>query len=117
LEETRVNQIQVDYDPLSDVENGGSKILSYELEIYNSTVSEWTSIVGGDGNFSLANSFTYFKGITKGKTYMFRYRVWNINGPGLWSDISYIKAAQRPDRPPTPKYSYSTESQITLVLF
>jgi hypothetical protein len=68
LDETRVNQIQVDYDPLSDVENGGSKILSYELEIYNSTVSEWTSIVGGDGNFSLANSLTYFKGITKGKT-------------------------------------------------
>ena len=93
MEETRVNQIQVDYDPLSEVESGGSKILSYELEIYNSTISEWTSIVGGDGNFSLANSFTYFKGIAKGKTYMFRYRVWNINGPGLWSDISYIKAA------------------------
>jgi len=78
---------------LSEVENGGSKILSYELEIYNNTLSEWTSIVGGEGNFSLANSFTHFKGITKGKTYMFRYRAWNINGPGPWSDIAYIKAA------------------------
>ncbi len=41
LDETRINQIQVDYDPLSEIENGGSKILSYEIAIYNDTTSLW----------------------------------------------------------------------------
>jgi len=69
LAETRINQIQVDYDPLSEIENGGSKILSYELAIYNDTTSLWQSIIGGEGKFSLANTYTYFTGISKGKTY------------------------------------------------
>ena len=60
LDETRINQIQVNYDPLSDLENGGSKILSYELYIYNDTTSMWQSIIGGEGKFSLANTYTYF---------------------------------------------------------
>lgn len=48
-------------------------------------------------------------------TYMFRYRAWNVNGPGEWSDISYLVAASTPARPPAPVYGSSTTSSITLL--
>lgn len=60
LEETRSYQIQVDYDPLTTLENGGSDIISYELQIYNDTNSLWQSATGGENAFSLANTFTYW---------------------------------------------------------
>lgn len=74
-------------------ENGGSAILSYELQIYNTSLSNWISLVGGSDSFSLQNSFIATKGISKGKTYQFRYRAWNINGAGPFSNVGYITAA------------------------
>jgi hypothetical protein len=41
LASTRAYQIHVDYDPLLVADNGGSDILSYELQIYNVTTSSW----------------------------------------------------------------------------
>jgi len=46
---------------------------------------------------------------------MFRYRAWNVNGAGEWSDVSYLVAASTPARPPVPKYGSSTASSITLL--
>jgi hypothetical protein len=37
LAETTKEQIQVDYAALSQLENGGSPILSYELSVYDTT--------------------------------------------------------------------------------
>ena len=46
---------------------------------------------------------------------MFRYRAWNVNGPGEWSEVSYLVAASTPARPPAPKYGSSTDDSITLL--
>jgi hypothetical protein len=43
---------------------------------------------------------------------MFRYRAWNINGPGEFSDTAYLVAARVPGRPPKPQYLSSTDSSI-----
>lgn len=69
LAQTRSYQIQADYDALSALESGGSDIISYELQIYNDTTSLWQSVTGGEGDFSLTNTFTYWQGIKKGKSY------------------------------------------------
>jgi len=67
--------------------------LSYELSIFNDTLSMWQSVIGEDGQFSQSNTFTYAQGIKKGDVYQFRYLARNNNGPGSWSDTSYIIAA------------------------
>ena len=45
---------------------------------------------------------------------MFRYRAWNVNGAGEYSEVAYLIAAGIPARPPTPEYGSSTDSQIQL---
>ena len=73
--------------------NGGADIISYELSFYDKKTEEWLSIAGGQNNFSLLNTKVYAEGIVKGDTYQLRYRAWNINGPGEFSETGYIKAA------------------------
>lgn len=88
--------------------------MSYELQIYDRTVSSWISIAGGEGSFSLLNSQVYSVNIAKGETYQLRYRVWNINGPGEFSEVGYIQAAEAPSRPAGPVYLSSDYDQISL---
>lgn len=72
--------------------------------------------MGQEGAFTLATTFTAEEEfIEKGATYMFRYRAWNVNGAGEWSDVSYLVAASPPARPPAPEYGSSTADWITLL--
>ena len=113
LAQTTSSQIHVDYAPLSNGENGGSEVLSYELSVYDKQAQEWQSLTGGPEKYSLLTSFVYMR-VNKGETYQLRYRAWNINGAGEWSDSGYILAAQVPSRPLTPTYLHSDETSITL---
>ena len=45
---------------------------------------------------------------------MFRYRAWNINGAGDFSDIAHLLAAKAPSQPPQPTYGSSTTDSITV---
>lgn len=49
--------------------------------------------------------------------YRFRYRSLNANGWSAFSPITYIKAAARPVRPPTPVFEDATEDSVTIGLF
>jgi hypothetical protein len=93
LEFTSASAIHVDYAALTEAENGGSPILSYELQVYRLETSSWLSITGGDNHFSLLTSTVYSDALVKGITYRLRYRAWNINGPGDWSLHGYVLAA------------------------
>lgn len=63
-------------------------MLSYELQMYDYPSSRWASLVGGLGAATLATSYTQQEGIEKGRSYMFRYRAWNVNGAGPFSEVS-----------------------------
>jgi hypothetical protein len=83
--------------------NGGSSILSYELQMGTEALNDFVSIVGADPT-SLALSFIITKGIVKGETYTFRYRAVNAVGASCWSPIGEITAATVPAPPPRPTY-------------
>jgi hypothetical protein len=54
------------------------------------------------------------KGLSKGETYVFRYRAINLIGASEWSNMAKLKAATKPIAPPRPTYISSTSSTITL---
>lgn len=108
---TNGNQIRVTYTDVAD--NGGTPILSYELQMGSTNLKDFVSIQGVDP-YSLALSFVVTKGIEKGKTYAFRYRAVNAVGAGPWSAVVEVTAATIPMAPPIPKYVSSTSTSITL---
>ena len=71
---------------------------------------------GSEGSPSLLTTTAVSENIAKGQTYMFRYRAWNVNGPGAWSDVANLVAAQPPSRPPRPEYGSSTDTSVYLLL-
>lgn len=105
LDQTTTTQLHVDYAAFLDANNGGSMILSYELSIYDTNVQAWKSVTGGYGetrgtnlpttvlNPNLLVTHIIKDDIVKGITYTLRYRAWNVNGPGEWSENGYILAA------------------------
>jgi hypothetical protein len=114
LEFTSSTAIHVDYAAIQVSENGGAPVLSYELEVYRFETSSWHSVTGGLDRFSLLESHVYADEVVKGERYQLRYRAWNVNGAGEWSESGYILAAQVPSRPETPTYLSSTDTSITL---
>jgi hypothetical protein len=105
----------VDYAAFLAGTDGGSAILSYELQMYNYTSTSWESLQGGPGLYTLMTTRTQEIGIEKGRTYMFRYRAWNVNGAGEFSSVSHLLAASVPSRPPAPIYGSSTTSGFLLL--
>ncbi len=55
--------------------------------------------------------------INKGYEYRFRYRCKNINGWGVYSDVTYIKAAIVPSIPKAPKLIQATATTMALQFF
>lgn len=114
IAETSGSQIKVVYPALSSSETGGSAITSYELQMYDRDTSTWTSLVGNSSDLSLATSFIVTDGINKGSTYTFRYRAFNANGAGGFSDLGYLVAAERPSQPSAPEYASSDDTSVKL---
>jgi hypothetical protein len=54
------------------------------------------------------------QGIKAGQSYVFRYRGINAVGPGPWSDLIEVMAANVPQAPPKPYYISSTSTSITI---
>ena len=94
-------RMKIFYGPQAVSENGGSDILSYELQIDNGKGGDFRSLIGLERN-SLETSYVISSGIVTGEMYRFRYRSKNINGYSGWSPITYVKAATVPSRPPAP---------------
>lgn len=109
-------RIKVNYGPQTSLENGGSEIISYELQMDNGKGGAFSSLIGLSSN-SLETTYTIASGIQSGGMYRFRYRSRNINGWSEWSPITYIRAATVPQRPPAPTFSDADATSITLNLF
>ena len=110
---TNDQRIKVDFGPQSSVENGGSEIISYELQMDNGKGGVFTCVIGCSGD-SLETEFTIASGIAAGNYYRFKYRSYNINGASSFSPITYITAATVPARPPAPTFDDASDTTITL---
>ena len=108
---TQGNQIRVTYNAVSD--NGGTPILSYELQMGSDYLQDFETVQGQDPQL-LVLSFIVTRGIEKGRMYAFRYRAINGVGAGPWSTITEVTAATVPMSPPKPTYVSSTSTTITL---
>jgi len=115
-DETNTSQIRVQYDQLLTANNGGSSIISYHLQMANSDGSGFFDIIGSESNRTLSTAYTV-TGLTRGKTYRFRYRAANAVGWSDYSDVSYLTPSSVPDAPPRPEYVSSTDNQIVLGFF
>lgn len=85
--ETNGAQIKVVFSTVSD--DGGSPLLSYELQMGSLTFNDFKSIAGSELH-SLQTFFTVTQGIEKGAHYAFRYRAVNQVGAGEWSDTVVV---------------------------
>jgi hypothetical protein len=112
-DETTTTQIRVQYDQIADANNGGDSIISYHLQMANSDGSGFFDIIGSESNMTLSTAYTV-TGLTRGKTYRFRYRAANSVGWSDYSDVSYLSPSSVPDAPPRPEYVSSTDDQIVL---
>lgn len=96
-------RIGVVYEPLAASENGGSDVLSYELQMDDGGGGPYAPLVGSEAQGdSLATQYTYGAGVVEGGLYRFRYRARNVNGWSGFSPVAYIRAASRPGRPDAP---------------
>ena len=109
-------KMKILYGPQTYLQNGGSDILSYELQMDNGLGGNFTSLIGFNSS-SLETSYIVSTGLVTGLMYRFKYRSENINGFSLWSPVTYIKAATVPSRPPTPAFLTATSSSVTLLLY
>ena len=107
---TNTKVLKVDIGVFDSTLNGGSPIISYEVQIDD----------GNDGNFNsiytLSPSLIFSSGIIRGAMYRTRYRAQNMNGWGPLSDTSLLQAATVPNIPPAPIYypNLSSSTQIYL---
>jgi hypothetical protein len=113
---TNDNQIKVTFGPLLDTQNGGSPVLSYDLQIDDGIGGLFTSLIG-EAEFNLDTTFTISKNITSGGIYRFTYRAKNVNGWSPFSPVTNIKAATRPQRPPAPTFQSATSTSVTINMF
>jgi hypothetical protein len=114
---TNESRVKVDYGPQSIDKNGGSPLLSYELQMDDGIGGNFTSMIGYETD-SLETTFTVkSEQIQSGSIFRFRYRTRNTNGWSLFSPISHIKAATIAVRPPAPTLILATAASISVNLF
>ena len=104
-------------DQLDD--DGGSPILSYQLQRTEPGGSTFFDVVGGSSNMTL-NTEAQVTSLEKRKAYRFRYRAINAVGPSDWSEESFLVPAVRPEPPPQPRnlsgLSGHTHEQVAYTL-
>lgn len=92
-------------------DDGGSYIATYHVEMDN---GEDFETISGYPIYSFVTDFTISEGIQMASTYAVRYRVKNSIGWSLYSDITYILAAERPSSPDQPIFVSSTSAALTI---
>lgn len=111
---TNANTIGVILPMITD--NGGSVIISYNLQMDDGKNGDFFSVAGDDYNIGLLRVFT-LTNITKGGTYRFRYRVKNSIGWTKYSPVTYILAASVPSKPLTPKIVSTSDANIVVQMY
>lgn len=109
---TDTDTIKVTWGELAD--NGGDEIISYSLEIDDGMGGDFTAVVGYATDYLLL--FYTHAGVTRGTNYRLRYRARNRIGWSEYSNIVYVLAATKPQKPPAPTLQSTDATSITLNL-
>ncbi len=97
--------------------NGGSSIVSYELQIDFQEGKGFETIHGGDTKHTLTLKHTISgNSLVTGERYRVRYRAKNKVGWGNWSDIAYLLVAGIPSTPPAPTLVSATAGSIKIYI-
>ena len=83
------------------VNNNGSPVVSYNLEIDDGNGGEFVSLYGDLVN-TMTLTYTFSHNVQKGQTYRAHYRARNQVGWSGFSPIGYLIAASVPDAPQAP---------------
>jgi hypothetical protein len=116
---TDKTRIKVDWDKIVSPDDGGSEVLSYQVEMDDGQGGDFVVQAGGDSteeDFYLKDTYTVYYGIEEGVTYRFRYRSLNAVGWSEYSPITYIMAASIPEKPPRPQLAAASDTAVTLTL-
>jgi hypothetical protein len=96
-DDTSPSQIQVKWNLLDlDTENGGSQILSYNLQ-WDAGNGVVNVNLEGYSTAYLHSDLIVTSGVSAGTLYKFRYRARNVYGWGDFSEEVTIKAARQPE--------------------
>jgi hypothetical protein len=112
---TNEMRIKVVYGPLTAAQNGGSPVLSYELQMDNGKGGDFASYIGGTAP-SLETRITIEENINSGGIFRFRFRAANVQGWSDYSPIAHVKAATTAQRPPAPQFLDATPTSVTVKL-
>ncbi len=95
--DTSPSQIEVKWNELLlPLQNGGSEVLSYNLQWNAGSGQVNINLVGYSAPYLHAVNVVT-SGVTAGALYNFRYRARNVYGWGPFSDEVTIKAARQPE--------------------
>jgi len=112
---TNDNRIKIDIQTLDPLENGGTPILSYSLEVDDGQGGQFKAVFGKDLD-SYATSYVQYYGVSRGYLFRARYRVRNVIGWSDYSPIGFILAAIKPDTPPMPKIVSASATSIQIAI-
>ena len=101
LEQT-ATQIKIKMPLIAEENNGGSQIISYNLQIDDANGGDFVNVVGYDP-ISMKTEVVLKDQVQRGKTYRLRYRVKNDADEKSWSDYSPVFYALVSDTPVHPK--------------
>lgn len=109
------SQITLDISNFDSTYNGGSDVLSFNIQMDDGNGGNFQSMTG----YTVPNLMPYYtaNSLTRGLTYRFRYRAKNVNGWGSLSNVISILAADAPEAPPVPTLTSVSSTQIVLQLY
>jgi titin len=97
--------------------NGGSTIVTYQLQVDLQDGKGFTTIAGGDSKHTLTLKHTISGDLlATGERYRTRYRAKNKVGWSAWSEIAYLLVAGTPSTPPAPTLSSAESGAIEINL-
>ena len=106
-------RITIDISGFPTSSNGGSEVVSFEIQWAQGKAGSFVSLVGSSTPFT-ASTFTQSTDVVKGTTYRFRYRAKNVHGFGAFSPELEVIAATVPQAPSRPELISVTSSLIKL---
>ena len=117
LAESSNSHIKISFDPLvSDLETGGSQILSYNLEIDRSDDNFVDVFGGSEIDTYTTEALIGAPLVEEGFVFGFRFRARNVYGWSEWSPVTYALAATVPSTPLAPSFVSATANTISVNL-